>query len=99
MINPTDVSKGFGATTRREGQHDLLPRQALRTDRAKWGGKSTYAHPNGRRVSRLRRISLPDRSGSCARTSTPSAHSVMDTVIQGNARLWTVGKARSSTPG
>ena len=97
MINLTDVSKGFGATTLFEKVNmTFSPGRRYGLTGPNGAGKSTFMRIlTGEESADSGRIGLPDKVGILRQDQHAfDAFTVMDTVIQGNARLWTVNQEK-----
>lgn len=93
MINLNDISKGFGATTLFEKVNmTFSPGRRYGLTGPNGAGKSTFMRIlTGEEPADSGRISLPEKVGILRQDQHAyDAFTMMDTVIQGNARLWKV---------
>ncbi|MDE0881684.1 MAG: ATP-binding cassette domain-containing protein [Myxococcota bacterium] len=93
MINLNDISKGFGATTLFEKVNmTFSPGRRYGLTGPNGAGKSTFMRIlTGEEPADSGRISLPEKVGILRQDQHAyDAFTVMDTVIQGNDRLWKV---------
>jgi ATPase subunit of ABC transporter with duplicated ATPase domains len=97
MINLTDVSKGFGATTLFEKVNmTFSPGRRYGLTGPNGAGKSTFMRIlTGDEDADSGRIGLPEKVGILRQDQHAfDAFCVMDTVIQGNARLWAANQEK-----